>query len=84
MLFDGEDITGKSKKQMKKYRMDMQIIFQDPYSSLNPRMTVMDLIAEPMIVNGTGSRAATQKKVRKIMNLVRMEPLIMPEIIRIH
>lgn len=70
VLFDGEDITGKSKKQMKKYRMDMQIIFQDPYSSLNPRMTVMDLIAEPMIVNGTGSRAATQKKVREIMNLV--------------
>jgi peptide/nickel transport system ATP-binding protein len=71
VLFDGEDITGKSKKQMKKYRTAMQIIFQDPYSSLNPRMTVMDLIAEPMIVNGARTSAAeTQKKVREIMTMV--------------
>ena len=71
VLFDGEDITNKTKQQMNKYRTDMQIIFQDPYSSLNPRMTVMDLIAEPMIVNGTHkSTVETQKKVREIMTLV--------------
>jgi peptide/nickel transport system ATP-binding protein len=71
VFFDGEDITNKTKSQMKKYRTDMQIIFQDPYSSLNPRMTVMELIAEPMIVNGVcGSNAETQKKVREIMDMV--------------
>lgn len=71
VLFDGEDITNKTKQQMRKYCTDMQIIFQDPYSSLNPRMTVMDLIAEPMIVNGIhNSNAATQKKGRELMNLV--------------
>ena len=71
VLFDGIDITGKTKRQMKKYRTDMQIIFQDPYSSLNPRMTVMELIAEPMIVNSVyASNSETNRKVREIMNMV--------------
>ncbi len=51
ILFDGEDITNYKGKQVKKIRQDMQMIFQDPYSSLNPRMSVQELIAEPLLIN---------------------------------
>ena len=50
IIFDGQDITKCSKNEMKNLRKDMQIIFQDPYSSLNPRMTIKEAIAEPLIV----------------------------------
>ena len=50
IIFNGKDITNVSKKQLKEIRKDMQIIFQDPFSSLNPRMTVGEIIAEPMII----------------------------------
>lgn len=51
VLFKGENILKYSNAQMKNVRQDMQIIMQDPYSSLNPRMTVFDLIADPLVVN---------------------------------
>lgn len=51
IFFNGERISGLSEAEMRDKRRDMQIIFQDPYSSLNPRMTVSEIIAEPMIVN---------------------------------
>ena len=51
IIFDGTDITNYKNKQIHKIRQDMQMIFQDPYSSLNPRMSVQDLIAEPLIIN---------------------------------
>lgn len=51
IIFDGQDITGFKSGKIHKIRQDMQMIFQDPYSSLNPRMTVQELIAEPMIIN---------------------------------
>jgi len=51
IIFDGKDITGYKSKQIHQIRQDMQMIFQDPYSSLNPRMSVQELIAEPLIIN---------------------------------
>lgn len=54
ILFEGEDITNYSPERMRQFRRDMQIIFQDPYSSLNPRMTIGDAIMEPMKVHGVG------------------------------
>lgn len=51
IIFDGKDITNYRKGQIHKIRQDMQMIFQDPYSSLNPRMSVQDLIAEPLLIN---------------------------------
>ena len=51
IIFDGEDITNFSGKKLREMRKDMQIIFQDPFSSLDPRKTVSDIIAEPIKVN---------------------------------
>lgn len=53
IYFDGKEITGLDKEQMRKMREEMQIIFQDPYASINPRMSVSEIIAEPLLVNQT-------------------------------
>jgi oligopeptide/dipeptide ABC transporter ATP-binding protein len=71
ILYEGRDIIKLSKKQKRKLRTEIQIIFQDPYSSLNPRMTVSQIIAEPIIVNGVLSgRKNIADRVRELMELV--------------
>lgn len=73
VYFEGRDILGYNKKQLKELRKDMQIIFQDPFASLNPRMTVSEAIIEPLLVQGiykSSERAAIIGQVDKIMNLV--------------
>ncbi len=71
VLFEGHDILQYDKKQMKKMRERSQIIFQDPYSSLNPRMTVSEIIAEPMIVNATyNSKNEMLNRVFELMDTV--------------
>jgi len=73
VIFDGEDITGLSKRKLKALRKDMQIIFQDPYSSLNPRKTVLDLISEPIRFNNIlpgASRADIEERVVELMETV--------------
>ena len=51
VIFDGEDVAKKSHKELKRMRHDMQYIFQDPYASLNPRMTIGEIISEPMVIH---------------------------------
>ena len=73
VYFEGRDILGYNKKQLKDLRKDMQIIFQDPFASLNPRMTVSEAIIEPLLVQGIykpNDKAAITQQVEKIMNLV--------------
>ena len=71
IIFNGEDISDVSQAKLKKLREDMQIIFQDPYASLNPRMTVGDIIGEPLkIYKKCDSKEALQKKVRETMDVV--------------
>ncbi|MEG1683295.1 MAG: ATP-binding cassette domain-containing protein [Oscillospiraceae bacterium] len=71
VFFEGKDILKCSKNEMKKLRTDLQIIFQDPYASLNPRMTVSDIIAEPMLVNKTfPTQNEIYAHVGKMMNTV--------------
>ncbi|MDP3385642.1 MAG: ATP-binding cassette domain-containing protein [Eubacteriales bacterium] len=71
IYFDGKNITHYNKSEMKIVRKDMQIIFQDPYSSLNPRMSVQELIAEPIIINKIcASKSDIYQKVSHYMNLV--------------
>lgn len=72
--FDGKNILDYSKEEMKRLREDMQIVFQDPYSCLNPRLKIADLIAEPLEVLKRGwSKAQREKRVRELMDLVGIE-----------
>ena len=71
ILFRGENILEYSGKQMHEMRRNMQIIFQDPYSSINPRMTVYNIIAEPIRSSGTRlEKQNMDKRVRKLMDTV--------------
>ena len=73
VIFDGENILQHDKQKMKQKRSDMQIIFQDPYSSLNPRMTVSQSIAAPLLIQGiykSGEKDKIQQKVDEMMDLV--------------
>lgn len=71
ILFDGTDITKLSNREMRKKRKEMQIIFQDPFSSLNPRKTVAQTIAEPIVANGLlRDKAAVGERVKELMQVV--------------
>lgn len=73
ILFHGEDVTRLNRRELKKYREKVQIIFQDPYSSLNPRMTVEETIQEPLRLSGRFSKARLEKEVVEIMKLCGIE-----------
>ena len=70
IYFDGEDVSRPSKKQLRKLRQGMQIIFQDPYSSLNPRMSVSETIMEPLILLGKMKKSEIRTEVRRLMDTV--------------
>lgn len=70
IIYKGEDITNVDRKKLSQLRKEMQIIFQDPFSSLNPRMTVYQTIAEPMIIQGTYTKEALQNRVIELMDTV--------------
>ena len=70
IFFQGEDITRVDKKKQKQLREDMQIIFQDPYSSLNPRMSVSEIIREPLKRKGGRTKAELDSEVERLMELV--------------
>lgn len=61
IIFEGQDVAGLRKSQLKEYRRKLQIIFQDPYSSLNPRMSVAEIVGEGLAIHGIGSRGADRK-----------------------
>ncbi len=78
ILYKGQNITGLSKSLLKPYRRDMQIIFQDPYASLNPRMTVGEFVAEPLDVHGLGgNRSERQDRVAGLFKKVGLDPSFM-------
>ena len=69
--FDGTDITKVSKSKFKAYRSQMQMVFQDPYASLNPRMTVLDIIGEALDIHGLASSTAERKRrVEELLEIV--------------
>ena len=71
--FRGEDVTHPDKKKLKQLREDMQIIFQDPYSSLDPRMTVADTIMEPLLLSGRFNKKTVQAEADRLMDLAGIE-----------
>jgi oligopeptide/dipeptide ABC transporter ATP-binding protein len=68
--FDGGEITGLGHKEMRERRRAMQIVFQDPYGALNPRMTVQDIIMEPLLIHGARADAATRRRVDEMLETV--------------
>ncbi|MGN1097324.1 MAG: ABC transporter ATP-binding protein [Clostridia bacterium] len=70
IIFEGTELTALKPKQRRAYCKDIQLIFQDPYSSLNPRMTIGDIIAEPMIVNKIVPKNEIEKRVNYLLNCV--------------
>ena len=70
LFFEDEDITNVKKKHLKELQRSMQIIFQDPFSSLNPRMTVSELIREPLLITKTVPKDQIDRKVKEIMDTV--------------
>lgn len=73
IFFDGKDVTHLNSKELKKLREDVQIIFQDPYSSLNPRMTVKEIIQEPLILSKRYTKEELEEETDRIMDLVGIE-----------
>ncbi len=71
--FRGRDVLGLGRKDLRKLRADLQIVFQDPYASLNPRMQVWSIIAEPLIVHGMAAKAA-RVRAGELLELVRLRP----------
>lgn len=70
IFFDGDDITHPSKNELRRLREKMQIIFQDPYSSLNPRMSLSETIMEPLLLKGGMSKADMLEETRRLMETV--------------
>jgi ABC-type oligopeptide transport system ATPase subunit len=71
--FRGEDVLAYSREQMRRARRDMQIVFQDPYSSLNPRMRVRAIVEEPLVIHKLGSREERRTRVAELFDLVGLE-----------
>ena len=74
VLFDGRDVLALSRGDLRRARRDMQIVFQDPYSSLNPRMRVADIVEEPLIIHKLGSKAERRARVKELFALVGLNP----------
>jgi peptide/nickel transport system ATP-binding protein/oligopeptide transport system ATP-binding protein len=74
VFFEGRDILKLPHREMKAVRRSMQIIFQDPYASLNPRMSVGAIIMEPMVIHGEGSRDERRKRAMELLSLVGLQP----------
>jgi oligopeptide/dipeptide ABC transporter ATP-binding protein len=71
--FQGEELVGKTRKQMRGIRRDLQVVFQDPYASLNPRIPVNDIVAEPLQIHGLYRRQG-KERVRELLTVVGLNP----------
>ena len=72
ILFQGQDITKLQRKELRPLRRQMQMIFQDPFSSLNPRMTISEIIGEPLLVNGMADTKERNARVAELLELVQL------------
>jgi len=72
--FMGKELTELGRSDLREMRREMQIVFQDPYSSLNPRQTVGNIVAEPLVVHGIGTRRDRAARVRELLEIVGFNP----------
>ena len=74
IVFDERDITNFKRRQMRPVRRDIQIVFKDPYASLNPRMTVREIVAEPLQIHGLYRRGEGRRRVEELLRTVGLSP----------
>jgi len=74
VTFEGINVMKASRGEMQKLRSDMQIVFQDPYASLNPRMRVRDIVGEGLVIHDVGTDAERKKRVAELMDIVGLSP----------
>ena len=74
ITFKGQDITTISRRQMREFRREIQFVFQDPYASLNPRMTVREIVAEPLRVHGRYNGNEGKERVKELLSTVGLNP----------
>src|SRR6516165_9155953 len=75
--FDGMDLLQLGKQELRRKRRDMQIIFQDPYASLNPRMTIRTIVGEPFAIHGLASGLDRENRVADLLQTVGLDPAVM-------
>ena len=75
--FEGQELTQTARRQMRELRRKMQIVFQDPYSSLNPRMTIRNIVQEGLVVHGVGSKQERLERVQQLLDRVGLAPSYM-------
>ena len=73
VIFEGRSVLELPRREMRQVRRDMQIVFQDPYSSLDPRMRVSEILEEPLVIHRLGSRAERRRRVEELLPLVGLE-----------
>lgn len=74
IIFAGDDILSLDKKKLRAIRREMQIIFQDPYASLNPRMKIGDIVAEPLVIHKLGAKSERRERVAALLRRVGLDP----------
>ena len=74
VLFEGKNIVGLPNREMQLLRREMQIIFQDPYASLNPRLSILSIISEPLKIHGIGSKSEREAKTADLLKKVGLDP----------
>jgi len=74
IIFNGQDITGFTRRRMRDVRRELQIVFQDPYASLNPRMTVREIVAEPLRVHGLYKGREGRARIDELLRTVGLSP----------
>jgi peptide/nickel transport system ATP-binding protein/oligopeptide transport system ATP-binding protein len=75
VVFQGREVVGLNRKQMRPLRRDIQLVFQDPYASLNPRLPVFDIVAEPLVIHGlTKNDTELRSRVRELVETVGLNP----------
>src|SRR2546421_2967760 len=75
--FDGTDLLGLGKQELRRKRRDMQIIFQDPYASLNPRMTIRTIVGEPFAIHSLAAGSEREQRVADLLKTVGLDPAMM-------
>jgi oligopeptide/dipeptide ABC transporter ATP-binding protein len=72
--FEGRDVLSLDKSEMRELRREMQIVFQDPYASLNPRMKIADIVGEPLVIHNVGTKKERRERVAELLQRVGLDP----------